>query len=237
MTDRSRERAEELERRLEYPLLAAALLALPTIVLEGSTVGEPLSSIATALNWVIWLAFLVAAAGVIYVSPDRWAWVRGHPLDVAIVVLTPPILPSALQAARVFRLLRLLRLFKAASLTRRLLSTDGIRDAAVLALVTILAGGAGFAAVEKAQHLSAWDGVWWAMTTVTTVGYGDIRPETDAGRAIAVVVMTAGIGFVALITAAAADRFIHARAAERSQLEGQLDEISQRLAALERKLP
>jgi voltage-gated potassium channel len=45
------------------------------------------------------------------------------------------------------------------------------------------------------------------MTTVTTVGYGDHSPHTDAGRAIAIVAMPAGIGFVAVLTAAAADRF------------------------------
>jgi voltage-gated potassium channel len=46
--------------------------------------------------------------------------------------------------------------------------------------------GAAYAAVEKTQHLSAWDGVWWAMTTVTTVGYGDSYPRTDVARVIAI---------------------------------------------------
>jgi voltage-gated potassium channel len=50
--------------------------------------------------------------------------------------------------------------------------------------------------------VSAWDGVWWAVTTVSTVGYGDITPTTDGGRAIAITVMLVGIGFVAILTAA-----------------------------------
>jgi hypothetical protein len=58
------------------------------------------------------------------VVEDRWKWVRTHPLDVAIVVLTPPFLPAALQATRVFRLLRLLRLLKAGVLARRLLTAE-----------------------------------------------------------------------------------------------------------------
>ena len=49
----------------------------------------------------------------VYVVPDRGRWLREHPLDLAIVVLTPPFLPASLQALRVFRLLRLLRLVRA----------------------------------------------------------------------------------------------------------------------------
>jgi voltage-gated potassium channel len=153
-------------------------------------------------------------------------------------VLTPPFLPASLQAARVFRLLRLLRLMKAAALTRRLLSTEGVRDASVLALVTVLGGGAAFAAVEKSQDLSAWDGVWWALTTVTTVGYGDVAPKTDGGRIIAIVVMLVGIGFVAILTAAAAERFMRSRREdeyERRAVQARLDEIAADLVALRQR--
>lgn len=65
--------------------------------------------------------------------------------------------------------------------------------------------------------MSAWDGVWWAMTTVTTVGYGDIVPQTNGGRVIAIVVMVVGIGFIALLTAAAAERFLRSEQAERRE--------------------
>ncbi len=86
------------------------------------------------------------------VVSDKGRWLRDHPLDLAVVLLTPPFLPASLQAARVFRLLRLVRLLRAATLARRLLSTEGVKDAAVLALMTILGGGAAFAAVEKSQN-------------------------------------------------------------------------------------
>ena len=104
----------------------------------------------------------------------------------------------------------------------------------MLALLTILGGGVAFAAAERGYHdpeLTAWDGVWWAMTTVTTVGYGEPSVNTDAGRVIAIVVMAVGIGFVAIITAAAAERFMEGRrvAAEHKDLHEKLDEILRRL--------
>jgi hypothetical protein len=108
----------------------------------------------------------------------------------------------------------------------------GVRDAAVLTLLAVLGGGAAFAAVE--QDVSAWDGVWWAITTVTTVGYGDVAVSTDGGRIIGICLMITGIGFVAVLTAAAADRFVRQRGEEQRAIQYQLAEILRRLDSLER---
>jgi len=233
------ERARRVEERFEWPLLIAALLTIPAIAIEQSSVGQPYDTIAGILDWVVWLAFLIELVVMLAVVPDRRRWLREHPLELAIVVLTPPFLPAALQAARIFRLLRLLTLVKGAVLLRRLMSTEGIRDSAVLALATVLVGGAAYSAIEKThdgEPISAWDGVWWAITTVTTVGYGDTYPDTTAGRIIAMAVMFVGIGFVAIVTAAAAERFMRARRAEDVVVARQLDEIIRRLDALEDRL-
>ena len=214
-------------------MLVAALLVVPAIAIEQSEATGALNTVAVVINWATWLAFVAEAVLMLSVVDNRWRWLRDHPLEVAIVVVTPPFLPPSLQAARVFRLLPLLR---AGFLARRLLPTEGVRDVGVLALLTVLGGGAAYAAVETDQDLTTWDGVWWALTTVTTVGYGDSYPQTQSGRAIAVVVMLVGIGFVAVLTAAAAERFMRGREAEaqRAELHETLKEISARLAALER---
>jgi voltage-gated potassium channel len=89
--------------------------------------------------------------------------------------------------------------------------------------------------------LNVWDGLWWAVTTVTTVGYGDVPVETDAGRIIAMAIMIAGIGFVAMLTAAAAERFVardaeqsdHDASAAHAEVLARLDEIATRLTRLE----
>jgi voltage-gated potassium channel len=246
------ERSREVERRLELPLLIFALLTIPAIVLEYADQQEPWHAIGIALNWSIWLAFVAEVVIMLRVVPDRGRWLREHPLDLAIVIFTPPFLPASLQAARVFRLLRLLRLVRAGALARRVFSTEGVRDASVLALFAVLGGGAAFAAVEKDQHLSAWDGVWWAITTVTTVGYGTPEVTTDGGRILAIGLMFTGIGFVAVLTAAAAERFVRSRRAEeqareerhaieeradqeRRAIKERLDDIIARLDALDRR--
>ena len=236
------ERSREVEQRLELPLLIFALLTIPAIAFEYADQQEPWHAIGIALNWMIWLAFVAEVVIMLRVVPDRRRWLRDHPLDLAIVIFTPPFLPAVLQATRVFRLLRLLRLVRAGSLARRVFSTEGVRDAAVLTLIAVLGGGAAFAAVEKDDDLSGWDGVWWAIQTVTTVGYGDTPVETDAGRIIAICLMITGIGFVAVLTAAAAERFMRGRRAEeerarseRQAIERRLDHIIDRLDALDRR--
>jgi hypothetical protein len=77
-----------MERRLEWPLLAAALLTIPATVIEQSSVGEPWDTTATVLNWTIWTAFVIEVGPMLSVVDDRGRWLRDHPLDVAIGVLT-----------------------------------------------------------------------------------------------------------------------------------------------------
>jgi len=218
------ERSERIARRFELPVLIAALLVIPVIVIEQSDWGQPWKTLAVVANWLIWLVFLAEVVALLAVVPKKSAWLSRHPLDVAIVVLTPPFLPASLQALRIFRLARLLRLLRLAPLARRFFSLEGVRYAAVLALVTALGGGAAFAAAES-RDISTWDGVWWAVSTMTTVGYGDIYPQTDLGRVIALALMVVGIGFIAILTAALAERFVA------TELREEVDEMGEEVSA------
>lgn len=239
---RSAAHAEAVEKRLSVPMLAVAALVIPALVLENSAARAPWPGIAATLNWVIWVAFAAELVVLLRVAPDRARWLRAHPLAVAIVILTPPFGPAAIQSARALRLLRLLRLARLATLTRSVFTLDGLRWVAALTLLLLIGGGAAFAAAEHGHHnpaLSSWDGIWWAFITVTTVGYGDITPVTTVGRIIGIVIAATGIGFVALLTAAAATRFAHRRedaaASAQTELLAELRSISARLDRLEQR--
>jgi hypothetical protein len=117
------ERAARAERRLELPVLVAALLVVPVIVIEESRFGEPWDTIGVVLNWASWLMFLAEAVVMLSVVRDRRTWLRQHPIEVAVVVLTPPFL-AALAPVRLLRLLRLLRLVRLARLAHRLFSAE-----------------------------------------------------------------------------------------------------------------
>jgi voltage-gated potassium channel len=222
------ERSARLAKRFEVPMLIAAVLVIPVIAIEQSDASDAWRTLATTLNWLIWVAFATEAVVMLAVVPSKARWVRLHPLEVVIVLFTAPFLPASLQAARVFRLVRLLRLFRLAPLARRVFSLEGLRYAALLAGLTVLGGGAAFAAVEQGR--STWDGVWWAITTMTTVGYGG-SPETQWGRAITIVLLIVGIGFVAVLTGAVAERFLESKIEDVTEATEEIEATEESLLA------
>jgi voltage-gated potassium channel len=127
---------------------------------------------------------------------------------------------------------------------RNVFSLEGLRYAALIVFTVVVGGGVIFVAVERGQDLSTWDGLWWAAETVTTVAYGDIYPTTALGRIVATVVMTAGIGFVALLTGALAQRFLYGGSEgaapeldpDRAEKMLKLDELSHQIAELQKAL-
>jgi voltage-gated potassium channel len=231
-------RSRRIADRFEIPMLVAALLVIPMLVIEQSHLGPPWETIGDVLNWGTWLAFVVELVVMLAVVPNRGRWLREHPVDVIATVLTPPILPAGLATARLLRLLRVLRLARLAPLMRRVFTVTGVRYAGLMAFLTVLIGGTAYADVEKAP--TEWDGIWWAASTMTTVGYGDQYPQTDAGRIIALVVMFIGIGFGTLLIGSVAQRFLATDVDEvetrEDQLLAELRALHARLERLERRL-
>ena len=132
-------------------------------------------------------------------------------------------------------------------LTARLLLRDSLtarRAAGIIAAFTVLvtvAGGILERVVDHKEYPTIGKGLWFALQTVTTVGYGDVTPHQSGGRFIAAMVMLSGIGFLAVITASVtaslteSSRRRFAAGAEKEN-ERELDQITQRLARIEAAL-
>jgi voltage-gated potassium channel Kch len=127
-----------------------------------------------------------------------------------------------------------------------------VRNAArVIVLATLLivvAGGVAIRLIDHHEYSSIWLGMWWALQTVTTVGYGDVTPKTAPGKLVGALMMLEGIAFLAIITAAITSTFVARAQAEREataqvdedraeeRLEARLADVSERLDRLEQLL-
>ncbi|MFL5824203.1 MAG: potassium channel family protein [Solirubrobacteraceae bacterium] len=219
-------RYRKWERRFEIPVALAALATIPLLVAEQNHHTQPLATLLTVGDWLVWTVFAAEAVVLMALTTPHWRWARSHVLEVAIVVLTIPVIPGAIQALRTLRLLRLLRLVRLAPVARRVFSLEGLRYATFLALLAVLAGGEAFA---QAENVSLGNGIYWALSTMTTVGYGDFIPKTSAGKAVAATVMMVGVAFFAMITGAIAQSFL---AGEVEEIE---EEVQEMVAETERE--
>jgi voltage-gated potassium channel len=119
------------------------------------------------------------------------------------------------------------------------------RDAAYLVSACWLLAVIVFAIVERiadpATFHSIWLSFWWAIQTVTTVGYGDVVPAQPSGKVLASVLMLGGLAFLSIITATITSAFVARRQAElqragRDPVMQKLEQMSARLEAIESDL-
>ncbi len=108
-------------------------------------------------------------------------------------------------------------------MTRFLREPVSVRNAAnviVTATATVVvAGGILMRVLDHDEYPNIWRGMWWALQTVTTVGYGDVTPTHTSGRIVAAFVMLEGIAFLAILVAAITSTFVGRAESEREQAE------------------
>ncbi|MFZ5818176.1 MAG: potassium channel family protein [Bacillota bacterium] len=247
--------------RREALMILLALLVIPVMIVEQQSTDPTVLLVAWVLNLLIWLAFVADYLLGIRSAPDRRRFARERWFDLAIILLSVPLyLPEpmagvrslralrVLQMGRMGRLLRLLRLVRVLAFlarawqsARRVMGGHSFGYLLFSSALFVVGGGALFVLVEG-RELTLLDGIWWAVATLTTVGYGDIYPQTVAGRLIALLIILMGLGLVATLTANVAAFFVESdqQKGDSPVLErldaiaARLDRLEERLGALER---
>ena len=114
--------------------------------------------------------------------------------------------------------------------------------------VVVVGGGVAMRLLDHDEYPNVWVGMWWALQTVTTVGYGDVTPTHTSGRIVAAFVMLEGIAFLTIIIAAITSTFVARAEAERdaaedadearadARLQAALDDLRARLDRVETML-
>ena len=228
-----------VQHRFEWLVAAAAVALIPVLIIQDK-VNSPGWNLATDIaNWIIWAIFVVEFVLIVLLAPRRRDAARAHWLEIVVIVVTAPLFGAVIGAMRLVRLLRLLRLAlvagEAIEEERRTASEATFRFVALLTLFIVVLAAASEALVDKHDFPSLWDATWWAVVTATTVGYGDFYPHTVAGRIVAIGLMLFGIGFLSVLTATIASRFVKADTSS-DEILAKLTRIEADLADLRRQI-
>ena len=230
-------RLQKWEKRTEWPLAAVAIAFL--VLYSVQVLANPGGRVDAALEivlYVTWGVFAVDYFVRLSLATDRWRWFRKHLLDLAVILL--PFL-------RPLRLLRLLVLFGAmqkaigGAIRGRVLIYTAF--SAVLLIYVASLASLDEERGHPGSHINNFgDALWWAITTVTTVGYGDVSPVTTPGKVIAIFLMIGGISLVGFVTATLASWIIQQvaeedtanRAATASEIEALRTDMARRIDTL-----
>jgi voltage-gated potassium channel len=204
----SEARVDRWELRSEWPLAAVAALFLGAYA--WPILDEHLSSgwkhSCEAVDYAAWAVFAIDYCIRLYLAEHRGHYWSHHLPDLAVIVL--PIL-------RPLRLLRLVMLLKVLNRT----AADSLRGRIVVYVVGatgLLVLCAALAVLDAERHHAGAnittfpDALWWAIVTITTVGYGDRFPVTGDGRLVATGLMIGGIALLGIVTATLASWLIDA---------------------------
>lgn len=177
----------------------------------------------------------------LYRAPRRWAYLASWGwIDLLSSVPTVDSLRWG-RAARIMRILRVLRGVKSARAIAHFVVARRAQSAflatmllALLLLVFAAVAMLEFETTADSNIRTAEDALWWAISTMTTVGYGDTYPKTPEGRLVAVFLMAAGVGLFGTFSGLVASWFLSPAAEE---TDSDIEELKAMVAELQRRLP
>ena len=210
--------------KVDWPLTALAVAFLVLYawqVLDTGLAQGPRDALGAGLT-AIWVLFGVDYLVRLRLARRRWRFVGANLLDLVMLLLP------------MFRPLRALRMVTVISVLNRQLRDDArgriaIYVGATVALVGFVAALAVLEAerdVPGASITSFGEALWWTITTLSTVGYGDRYPVTFEGRLVAATLMVAGIALLGVVTASIASWFVENLRRTEQQVSAEVEEVS-----------
>lgn len=193
------------DARAPIPLVLSAVLPLVVAPVPGN----PVSVVIGVLSWAVFVVDFVVHERLL----RRYLGTRLGKFDLAIVLVTAPwfLLPGAVSGGGVIVLLRLARLARLVVASKRARQLfDRIGRVAIVAVSVMITGAVVAYYVEhpvNPEFATFGDSLWWAIVTLTTVGYGDIVPVTTTGRIAAIMIMLTGVAVLGLLAGTLASFF------------------------------
>ena len=184
--------------------LAVAFLFAFSYPAFNVTISDSTNHYLSLIQWVCWFAFALDLIYGIWKAESKKEYLKRHPLELASVLL-PFLRPLRIMRVISFGSLALQKV----AIGRQFAITVKVAISAVfIAYIAAIQITISERTVVGSNIKTFSDGLWWSVTTVTTVGYGDRYPTTTEGRLLAVLLMITGISLVGVITASVAAWFV-----------------------------
>ena len=221
------------ERRSEWPLTAIALAFLAVyaweVIADLHGAARAGTELAMDVMWAVFIAdYLVRLA----LAPQRGRWFVRHLFDLAVVAL--PVL-RPLRLVRLIALIGVLHRGAGTALRGRITAytAGGVTLLVLVSSLAVLDAERGAPGTPIRTYGEA---VWWALATITTVGYGDLAPVTAVGRWAAVLLMIGGVALAGVVTATLASWIVSLVAEESAEQEAatraQVEVLQRQVTAL-----
>ena len=233
--------AQRWARRFEWPMILLAFWIMIEWYLK--TKGVYSVTIDRITDWSIWLLFVLETVVLTSLVENKLHYLRSNWMNLLIICVGVPILWGSGIYAVTLRALRVLLLFrlmmKTTATVRKVLAQNHLGTTLLVALTFTLMSGFLITGIDPSIE-NVWQGIWWAWVTVATIGYGDIVPQSVAGKVFGAVVILFGVGFFSLLTAGFSAHFISRGEMEIEEEEveeiNRLSEIEMRIEAMEQSL-
>ncbi|WP_349641046.1 ion channel [Eupransor demetentiae] len=192
------------------------------------------------INYSILLYFWIDYVTRFTLAKNKWDFFKKNIFDL-IAIMPFDAIFSIFRVTRAVKIIKILQVVRIVGFSKKLqgnfarfFKTNGFIYVLLSAIAIMLLGGGVYALSEDT---SFGDGIWWAIATTTTVGYGDISPHTILGKVVAGILMIVGIGLIGSITSTVTSFFVHQdQENENDKIEESLSRIEERLAQIEKKL-
>ena len=230
----SNESIARWSKRLDVPLMVAAGAFLVAYAIPILAPDAPVDVIDLChlVTWVTWALFTIDLVVRVVMANARWKYLIRHWLDVLIIVL------PLLRPLRLLRLVTLLGVInrRAGSRLRGRIAVYVAGGSTLLAFCAALAVLDAERASSEANITTFGDAIWWSITTMTTVGYGDQFPVTATGRVVAAALMVGGIALLGVVTATFASWLLDAVRAEQEAGQDQTEDLRAEIRDLHAKV-
>ena len=225
-------------------IIILALISVVLVLLGFAEIVDLDNPPYSIIDILLWGVFVVDYGWRFFLSKGKWRFIIENIFDL-LAILPLNAIFTVFRLGRIFRLARLTKLLKLTRLLRivgltgklekkigKLLRTNGLLYIFYLNSFIVLVGSSILSVVEEKSFSES---LWWALVTVTTVGYGDIVPNSIFGKWLAVLLMLVGIGTIGMLTSALTNFFVKDNPDEQIKLDKLQDELSSQRILLEKQ--